>query len=119
MNCKYLVFMFMCERMLVCMSTLSLSLPLSLCVCVCLFARKIFRSKNLKQWCNVILISDYFQNNTKCLIIYHVISCQICGLVCKGKYNNITDNLLTDCCHIYTHDNLSVYWFYEHKRKMC
>jgi len=26
---------------------------------------------------------------------------------------------LTDCCHIYTHDDLLVYLFYEHERKMC
>ena len=26
---------------------------------------------------------------------------------------------LRECCHIYTHDDLSVYWFYGHERKMC
>ena len=26
---------------------------------------------------------------------------------------------LMDCCHIYTHDNLSVYWFCQHERKIC
>jgi len=27
-------------------------------------------------------------------------------------------NPLTDCCHIYTHEDLSAYWFYEHERKI-
>ena len=40
---------------------------------------------------NVIIISDYFHDYTRCLIIYHVISCQRYGLVCKAKDNNRTD----------------------------
>ena len=40
---------------------------------------------------NVILISDYFHSFTRHFIIYHVISCQRCGLVYKGKDNNRTD----------------------------
>jgi len=26
---------------------------------------------------------------------------------------------LMDCCHIYTHGDLSVYWFYKHEGNMC
>ena len=64
---------------------------------------------------NVIIISDYFHDYTRCLIIYNGILCKRYGLVCKAKDNNITD-LPVD---IYTHGELSVYLFYEHERKMC
>ena len=40
---------------------------------------------------NVIIISDYFQDYTRYLIIYHVISCQRYGLVCEAKYNYKAD----------------------------
>jgi len=42
---------------------------------------------------NIIVISDYFHNYTRCNI-YHVISCQKYGLVCKAKVNNRTDLLI-------------------------
>jgi len=38
-----------------------------------------------------------------------------------GRQNIAIERIypLTECCHIYTHDDLSVYLFYEHERKMC
>jgi len=51
--------------------------------------------------CNRSQFSNYFHNYTNCLIIYHTLSCQRYGFVCKAKYNNRTDLPLTSCCHIY------------------
>jgi len=43
---------------------------------------------------NVIVISRCFHDYTRCLIIYHVISCRRYGLVGKAKDNNRTDLLI-------------------------
>ena len=61
---------------------------------------------------NVIVISDYFHDDTftRYLIIYHVRD-KVCYI-----RQNIRIELIypfTDCFHIYMHDDLSVYLFYE------
>jgi len=50
---------------------------------------------------NVIIISDFFHDYTRYLIIYHVIPCQRYGLACKAKNNNRTDLPIDG--HIYIH----------------
>jgi len=68
---------------------------------------------------NVIIISDYYHDYTRCLIIYHVISVKYIVWYVRQKLTKELICLLTDCCHIYTHDDMSVYLFYEHESKMC
>jgi len=68
---------------------------------------------------NIIVTSKYFHNYTRCLIICYGISCQRYGLVCMQKITIELIYPLMDSCHIYTHNDLSVYLFYEHERKMC
>ena len=78
------------------------------------------RNHNRHFRCNIIVISDYFHDYIRCLISYHVISCQRYGLVCKVK-DNYRNDLPIDwlLSYLYTYDDLSVCLFHKHERKMC
>ena len=73
---------------------------------------------------HVIVIGDYFHDYTRCLIftmLYHTRDMVACVCVCVCVRQKITIELINSSMdgHIYAHDDLSVYSFFEHERKMC